>query len=127
MYQFNEFWENLDIDDYLDEKFTSVANKYSHFDTHGAEFEGLNADEYEELADEIQRKPVDGINILGYISLNNKSKRTAYCKYDNKRGVFVVYTYRENEPYTITCYKKTRQEYELDRRREEFTNIPKGK
>lgn len=122
---FNEFWAELND---LDEKFTSEENKMIHYNTHGAEFDGLDADEYEELADEIQRKPVDGINILGYKSLNHKSKRIAFCKYDVKRGIFVVYTYFDDgQPYTITCYKKTRQEYEIAKRNEMFDVIPKGK
>lgn len=109
------------------EEFTSDYNREAHFLKHKNEFvKELTAAEYEDLADALQRTPVNNKNILGYMSLTEDG-RTAYCKYDKDKELFVVYTYRKGTPFTITCYKKNWRDFNGDKAIEYFDEIPNGK
>lgn len=113
----------------ITEEFTSEENRQKHYNKHvlrNKEFGDISEEEYEILADELQRTPIDNKNILGYQSITREN-RTAYCKYDKSTGIFVVYTYKNNVPYTITCYTKTIREYSSDKAIEYFDEIPPGK
>ena len=79
--------------------------------------------EYEDIADKLSRKKIDNKNIFGYISITRENK-TAYCKYNRATEDFVVYTLRNNEPYTITMYKKDWRQYNADKAIEYFDEIP---
>ena len=78
------------------------------------------------LAEQLQTSKIDNKSIFGYMSETREGK-TAYCKYDKNTEIFVVYTYRGNTPYTITCYTKTWREYTGDKAIEYFDEIPEGK
>lgn len=111
------------------EEFTSEKNRHTHYIKHvlhKKEFGDITEEEYEYLADELMKKPVNRKNILGYESLTREGK-TAYCKYDKDTGIFVVYTYKGSTPYTITCYTKTWREYNGDKNIEYNDEIPSGK
>lgn len=89
----------------VDEKFTSEQNLENHYNSHVVkrhEFTHMSKEEYEKLADELQRAKIDNKNIFGYIGMHNG--QLAHCKYDKKNGYFVAYTMRGKEPYTITFY-----------------------
>ena len=109
------------------EEFTSDYNKEAHFIKHRKEFpKEMDIDNYEKIADILQRSAVDNRNIHGYMSQTREGK-TAYCKYDKNQELFVVYTYRKGIPYTITCYKKTWRDFNGDKAIEYFDEIPQGK
>lgn len=109
------------------EEFTSKRNRNAHFKKHQKQFSSeTTVKEYERLADKLQRTPVDNKNILGYMSLTREN-RTAYCKYDKEQELFVVYTYRNGEPFTITCYKKNWRDFTSAKAIEYFDEIPIGK
>ena len=109
------------------EEFTSEHNRDAHFVKHKKEFsKDVTVDDYEQLADKLQRTPVNNKDILGYMS-QTRDNRTAYCKYDKNNELFVVYTYRKGVPYTITCYKKNWRDFNGDKAIEYFDEIPTGK
>lgn len=114
----------------IDERFTSDYNLDAHYKKHvidKKEFGNITKEQYESLADDLQKRKVDNKEIFGYVS-ETREKRTAYCKYDKSTGIFVVYTYaRDGEPLTITCYTKTWQEFTGDKAIEYYDEIPYGK
>ena len=111
------------IEDF-DEEFTSPENKKRHYNKRNRQGQYLDvtADRYEDIADKLSRKRIDNQNIFGYISLTQKNKN-AYCKYNKNTEDFVVYTRRNNEPYTITMYKKDWRQYNADKAIEYFDEI----
>ena len=112
----------------ITEKFTSEQNRNIHYNKHvkrNKEFGKITEQEYEELANQLQTSKIDNKNVFGYISETREGK-TAYCKYDKETGIFVVYTYRNNTSYTITCYIKSWREYNADKAIEYHDEIPQG-
>ena len=109
----------------FEEEFTSPGNKKKHYNKRQRQGQYLNitADEYEDVADKLSRDKIDNKNIFGYISITRDNK-TAYCKYNKATEDFVVYTLRNNEPYTITMYKKDWRQYNADKAIEYFDEIP---
>nr|CAI9751357.1 hypothetical protein DGKKSRWO_DGKKSRWO_CDS_0075 [uncultured phage]CAI9752243.1 hypothetical protein CVNMHQAP_CVNMHQAP_CDS_0075 [uncultured phage] len=113
----------------IKEEFTSEQNLRSHYNKHvihKQEFGDITEKEYETLADQLQRSKIDNKTIFGYTS-ETRDGRTAYCKYDKDTEIFVVYTYKNSTPYTITCYTKTWREFTGDKAIEYFDEIPEGK
>lgn len=113
----------------ITEKFTSEMNLDAHYNKHvkqRKEFGDITEKQYEQLAEDLQRAKIDNKTIFGYMSQTREGK-IAYCKYDKNTGVFVVYTYRNDEPLTITCYTKTIREFNSDKAIEYFDEIPLGK
>lgn len=110
------------------EKFSSKENRHQHYIKHikrNKEIQDISEEEYEQLADQLQRTPVNYKNILGYIS--DYGEKTSYCKYDKDTGLFVVYYYKGDEPLTVTAYIKTLRKYTSDKAVEYVDEIPKGK
>jgi len=116
----------------VDEKFTSPKNKEVHYDkhiVHRKEYK-VDADEYEDRAEQLAKSRVDYKNILGYISRYEDKEhhiKQAYCKYNKETQECTYYTYRHGEPATITMYKKSWKDYNGDKARDYFDEIPEGK
>lgn len=113
----------------ITEEFTSEQNRKAHYNKHvkqRQEFGEITEQEYEQLAEQLQSSMIDNKNIFGYLS-ETREGRIAYCKYDKNTGIFVVYTYKNGIPYTITCYSKTWREFTGDKAIEYFNEIPKGR
>ena len=114
----------------ISEKFTSEFNKEAHYNKHKEKFKKISIDEYEHLADELAKKPVDNKRIFGYLSANTLG-RNAYVKWDKDTELFVVYTWNKNhsEPLIISLYKKTFREYESEKWNKKYAyegEIPTG-
>lgn len=124
------FISNTEQQFVVEERFTSSNNLDAHYNKHvkkGKEFKDITKEQYELLAEELQKQKIDNKTIFGYMS-ETREKRTAYCKYDKSTGVFVVYTYsKDGKPLTITCYTKTWREYNGDKAIEYYNEIPEGK
>lgn len=111
------------VDDF-EEEFTSKQNRQAHYSKHvekNKEFQ-YSEEEYERRADELSRKKIDNKNIFGYVSMT-RDGRTANCKYDKNAEEFVVYTNKNDTPYTITMYRKNWREYTGDKAIEYFGEI----
>ena len=115
----------------ITEKFSSNNNLRRHYISHvkvtrrgELPFGDVTIKEYERLADDLQKAPVDNINIFGY-EVEREGKRS-YNKFDKRTNLFVAYFYSGNTPLTITCY---RLDYNTFKRRERYKvgDIPKGK
>ena len=109
------------------EKFTKEQNLINHYNKHvirNKEFGDITQEEYEYLADDLQRKPVDYKNILGYIG--EYKGNIAYCKYDKTTGIFVAYNYFGSEP-RITCFIRDWRTYNANKAIDYIDEIPKGK
>ena len=112
----------------VDEKFTSDINRDIHFNKHIViknEFD-YSEEEYEQRAELLAKSNIDNKKIFGYISIT-KDNKTAYCKYNKETQEFTVYTYRKDEPYTITMYRKSWRDFMGDKAIEYFDEIPLGK
>lgn len=115
----------------ITEKFSSNDNLRRHYISHvkvkrrsELPFGNVSIREYETLADNLQRAPVDNINIFGY-EVEKEGKRS-YNKFDRRNNLFVAYFYRGNEPLTITCYKMDFNKF-MRRSKYKIGDIPKGK
>ena len=115
----------------ITEKFNNYDNLRRHYISHvkvnhrnELPFGDVSIREYEKLADNLQRTPVDNINIFGY-EVEKEGKRS-YNKFDRRTNLFVAYFYRGSEPLTITCYK---MEFDKFMRRSKYKigDIPEGK
>lgn len=111
------------IEDF-EEQFTSLKNKEKHYTKrqNQKQYTDITKDEYEDIADKLSRKSIDNKNIFGYVSLTKEGK-TAFCKYDKNTQDFVVYTYKDSKPYTITMYKKDWRQFNSDKAIEYFDEI----
>ena len=119
----------------LVEKFTSLANRDIHYTKHvlnKQEFgdaKHFSPEDYERNADILQRTPVDHNNILGYVRLSrdeNGKEIKNYVKYNKNTGEYVSYT-MDDEPRTITYFKRDYRRY-MDKWMDEYHDeIPVGK
>ena len=109
----------------FEEDFTSPRNKKKHYNKRlrQGQYLDITADEYEDVADKLSRKKIDNKTIFGYMSITRDNK-TAQCKYNRATEDFVIYTIRNNEPYSITMYKKNWRQYNADKAIEYFDEIP---
>lgn len=116
----------------ITEKFNSINNLRRHYIKHvkavntrtGVSLGDLTMREYEKLADDTQRMPVDNKRIFGYEI--EKDGRKAYNKFDKQTNVFVAYYYNGNTPLTINCYGMHFDQF-MRRERNKIGNIPEGK
>ena len=111
----------------FEEEFTSQYNLENHYDKHVVKRKeyDVTPEEYEAIADKLQRTPIDNKNIFGYIS--EVDGKEAYVKWNKATEDFVVYTYKNNIPYTISLYKKTYREYNSEMWDSYVGEIPTGK
>lgn len=113
------------------EKFNNQYNLRRHYVRHVKSpkrgeipFGDVTVTEYEQIADDTQRMPVDNKRIFGYEV--EKEGRKSYNKFDKDTGVFVAYFYNGDVPLTINCYK---MDFNKFKRRERYKigEIPEGK
>lgn len=117
----------------ITEKFNSINNLRRHYIKHVKNaknrreipFGNISMKEYENIADELQNKEVDNINIFGYEV--EKEGRKAYNKYDKNSQVFVAYYYEGNTPLTINCYKMNFDKFQRREKQNKIGDIPKGR
>lgn len=108
------------------ERFTGQQNLENHFKKHGKEFGNITMDDYEQLADDLQRTPVDNKRIFGYMS-ERDNRGPVYNKYDKDTEIMVIYRYNGNEPETITCFIRPWRKFNELRYIEYYDEIPAGK
>ena len=111
----------------MDEEFTSEYNLDNHYDKHvkNRKEYSVSKEEYEAIADKLQRTPIDNKKIFGYIS--KVDDKEAYVKWNKDTEDFVVYVYKKDKPYTISLYKKTYREYNSEMWDSYLGEIPAGK
>lgn len=112
----------------ISENFSSKYNLRKHYIQHVKHdglFGRISMKEYEQLADDLQKSPVDNVNVFGYVS--NYDGRISYSKYDINTGIYVSYFYKGSEPYIITCYILDKENKYFNREKKyKIGNIPKG-
>jgi hypothetical protein len=106
------------------EEFTSPANLSAHYIKHVIKGKQYNCspEEYERIADDLSRTPIDNKTIFGYQSITREG-RVANCKYNKATGDFVVYRIRKGVPQTITLYRKKWGTFTGDRAIEYYDEI----
>ena len=114
----------------FDEKFTSEDNKQKHYIKHvisRKEYDAKNVSDsdYETIADVLQNAPVDNKKIFGYVSNYNNNNYT-YVKYNKETNDYVVYTYKNSIPYTISLFKRSWRYYNKRKELEYYADIKDG-
>lgn len=110
----------------ISEEFTSKQNLDVHYSRHGKEFGDITKEEYEQLADDLQRTPIDNKRIFGYMSIRD-NREPVYNKYDKDTEIMVIYRYRNSKPETITCFIRPWRKFNALKYVEYYDEIPEGK
>ncbi len=113
--------------DNIEEKFTSDNNLDKHYKKHidkEKEYEWTK-EEYDKYCEELMKSPVDYKTIDGYMI--DTEKGPAYVKYNKETELLVIYTYKGNEPVTITGFKRPYRKFQGLKYTEYVDEIPQGK
>lgn len=124
-------FRKVDKFDEFEEEFSTEYSKKRHYDQHVVkekQFDNISLDEYETIADDLAKRPVDYKTILGYETEAPKDdNRRRFAKYNKETGDFVVYGLDENnEPVIVSLHRKTLREYTIDHAIKYVGEIPEG-
>ena len=119
----------------LDEKFMSDGGKNVHYVKHVINRKEygdpptISPDDYERIADELQRSPIDNIKIFGYIKIDRdkpSGMQLSSVKYNRDTEDYVSYALKGGEPRTITLFKRSWERFKKLRPREYYAELPDG-
>lgn len=124
-------FRKVDKFDEFEEEFSTDYSKKRHYDQHVVkekQFDNISPDEYEAIADDLARRPVDYKTILGYeTEAPDNDSRRRFVKYNKETTDFVVYGLDKYEqPVIISLHRKTPREYNIDQAVKYVGEIPEG-
>lgn len=111
----------------LEEKFTSEKDRDIHYNKHivrNKEYE-MSPEEYEQAAEDLARKKIDNKTIFGYIQEVDGKQR--YAKYDKDLELFTSYVWEDDEPKTVTAFRRDWRTFNGLRFSDYIDEIPEGK
>ena len=97
------------LDDFEDEYF-NTSKSVKHYQKSKKEIIELTTEEYKEYSKILATQAVDNKIIFGYVC--QLGSNNAYVKWNKDSGLFVVYIYKDSDPYIIHFSLCDKRDYE---------------
>jgi CDP-glycerol glycerophosphotransferase (TagB/SpsB family) len=119
----------------IEEEFINAGCKDKHYNKHVIDRkeygdpETITPDDYENMADVLQRSQIDNVNIFGYIKYDPSKPsgmQLSNVKYNRATGDYVSYVIIKGVPKTITFFKRSWRRFIDQRRKEYYKDLPDG-
>ena len=70
-------------------------------------------DDYDRYSKELISTPVDNKMIFGYLSTDKV--HPVYVKWNKNNELYIVYRYKNEKPFILTMYRKSKRSFESDK------------